>query len=135
MTLPRRLAYVALAGATFALACGDSPTAPNAGTETIRVSLIGLGGNDAGAVLQLVGAVSEIESAESMVDVAWVTDGPSSATVVLVGPLSEGGDILVVRRPASTEALRVEVRELANAEGTVASSASARAIVHGDATP
>lgn len=128
--------YSALALVTFGLACGgDAPTAPNAAQETVVVSLIGLGSTDAGVVLQLIGAVSEIESAESMLDVAWVADGASSATVVLVGPLAENQDLLVVRRPGGLEPLRAEVRELANAEGAVGSSASARAIIRSDAAP
>lgn len=122
--------YAALALVTFGLACGgDAPTAPNAPQETVVVSLIGLGSTDAGVVLQLIGAVSEIESAESMLDVAWVADGPSSATAVLVGPLAENQDVLVVRRPGGLEPLRAEVRELANAEGNVALSTSAQALV------
>jgi len=122
--------HAALALVTFGLACGgDAPTAPNAAPETVVVSLVGLGSTDAGVVLQLIGAVSEIESAESMLDVAWVADGPSSATVVLVGPLAENQDVLVVRRLGGLEPLRAEVRELANADGIVMSSASAQAIV------
>jgi len=122
--------HAALALVTFGLACGgDAPTAPNAAPETVVVSLVGLGSTDAGVVLQLIGAVSEIESAESMLDVAWVADGPSSATVVLVGPLAENQDVLVVRRLGGLEPLRAEVRELANADGLVMSSASAQAIV------
>lgn len=122
--------HAALALVTFGLACGgDAPTAPNAAPETVVVSLVGLGSTDAGVVLQLIGAVSEIESAESMLDVAWVADGPSSATVVLVGPLAENQDVLVVRRLGGLEPLRAEVRELANADGLVMSSASAQAMV------
>ena len=129
MTRLRGHRYVSLALVMFGLACGDATTAPNGSTETVRVSLVGLGGNDAGAVLQLVGAVSQVESAESMVDIAWAADGPSSATVVLVGPLSENQDVLIIRRPGGLDPLRAEVREVANAEGNVASSTSAQALV------
>ena len=129
MTRPRGHRYAALALVLFGLACGDASTAPNGGTETLRVTLVGLDGSDAGAVLQLIGPVSQIESAGAALDVAWVADSPSSATVVLVGPLSENQDVLVVRRPGGLEPLRAEVRELANAEGTVGSSASAQAVV------
>lgn len=129
MTRPRGHRYAGLALVMLGLACGDATTAPNVATETLRVSLVGLGGSDAGAVLQLIGPVSQIESAGAALDVAWVADSPSSVTVVLVGPLSESGDVLVVRRPGGLAPLRAEVRELANAEGTVASSTSAQALV------
>ncbi len=136
MTRPRGHRYVALALVTFGLACGgDAPTAPNETAETVRVALIGLGGSDAGAVLELIGAISQVESAGTGLDVAWVADGTSSATVVVVGPLSESVDVLIVRRPAGLEPLRAEVRELANAHGAVESSSSARAIVRAVATP
>jgi hypothetical protein len=122
--------YAALALVTFSLACGgDAPTAPNAAQETVLVSLVGLGSTDAGIVLQLIGAVSQIEAAGASLDVAWAADGPSSTTVVVVGPLSESVDVLVVRRAGGLEPLRAVVRELADAEGTVAFGASAQAIV------
>lgn len=129
MTRPRGHRYAAFALAMLGLACGDATTAPDVATETLRVSLVGLGGNDAGAVVQLTGPVNQIESAGAALDVAWVADGPSSVTVVLVGSLSESGDVLVVRRAGGLAPLRAEVRELANAEGSVASSTSARALV------
>ena len=129
MTRPRGHRYAALALVMLGLACGDSPTAPNGATETLHLSLVGLDGSDAGAVLHLTGAVSQIESARAALDVAWVADGPSSATVVIVGPLSESGEVLVVRRPAGGAPLRAEVRELASADGAVASSASAQAVL------
>ena len=129
MTRPRGHRYAALALAMLGLACGDATTAPNVATETLRVSLMGLGGNDAGAVVQLIGAVNQIESAGAALEVAWVADSPSSVTVVLLGPLSESGDVLVVRRAGGLAPLRAEVRELANAEGNVAPSTSARALV------
>ena len=129
MTRPRGHRYAALALAMLGLACGDATTAPNVATETLRISLVGLGGNDAGAVVQLIGPVGQIESAGATLDVAWVADSPSSVTVVLVGPLSESGDVLVVRRAGGLAPLRAEVRELATAEGNVASSTSARAVV------
>ena len=129
MTRPRGHRYAALALAMLGLACSDATTAPDVATETLRISLVGLAGNDAGAVVQLIGSVNQIESAGTALDVAWVADGPSSVTVVLVGPLSESGDVLVVRRAGGLAPLRAEVRELANAEGNVASSTSARALV------
>ena len=135
MTRPRGHRYASLAVVMFGLACVDATTAPNVTTETVRVSLAGLGGSDAGAVLQLIGAVSQVESAGAAVDVAWVVDGPGSATVVLVGPLSQSGDVLIVRRPAGRVPLRAEVREVANADGTVSSTSSVRAIVRAVATP
>jgi hypothetical protein len=135
MTRPRGHRYAALAVVVLGLACGDAATAPNASTETLRISLAGLGGSDAGAVLKLIGPVSQIESAEAVLDVAWVADGPSSVTVVLVGPLSEGGDVLVVRRAGGLAPLRAEVREVASADGSVSSTSSAQAIVRATATP
>ena len=135
MTRPRGHRYASLALVMFGLACGDATTAPNSTTETVRVSLVGLGGSDAGAVVQLIGAISQIESAGAAVDVAWVADRPGSATVVLVGPLSERGDVLIVRRPAGSVPLRAEVLEVANADGNVSSTSSARAIVRAVATP
>ena len=135
MTRPRGHRYAALALVTFALACGDAATAPNAATETLRVGLAGLAGSDAGVELRLVGAVSQIEAAGPGLEVAWVADGSSSATVVVVGALSESADVLTIRRPGGLSALRVEVREVAGADGTVSSTSSARAIVRISATP
>jgi hypothetical protein len=135
MIRPRGHRYATLALVMLGLACGDAPTAPNDATETVRVSLVGLGSSDAGAVLHLIGSVSQIQPAAAALDVVWVADGPSSATVVLVGPLSESGDVLLVRRPAGGEPLRAEVRELAGADGTVSSTSAARAIVRAAATP
>ena len=135
MTRPRGHRYAALALVMLGLPCGDAPTAPNASTETLRISLAGLGDSDAGAVLELIGAVSEIEPAGAALDVAWVADGPNAATVVVVGPLSEGGDVLIVRRAGGLAALRAEVREVAGADGTVSSTSSARALVRATATP
>lgn len=122
--------YAALALVTFGLACGgDAPTAPNAAQETVVVSLVGLESTDAGVVLQLIGAVSQIEAAGASLDVAWAADGPSSATVVIIGPLSQSGDVLIVRRLGGLAPLRADVSELASVDGTVTSSSSARAMV------
>lgn len=130
MTRPRGHRYVALALVSFGVACGgDAPTAPNAVPETFVVSLVGLENTDAGAVLQLTGGVSQIEAAGASLEVAWVADGPTSATVVIVGPLWQSGDVLVVRRLTDLAPLRANVSELASVDGTVTSTSSARAIV------
>lgn len=122
--------YAALALVIFGLACGgDAPTAPNAAPETLVVSLVGLESTDAGVVLQIVGAVSQMEAAGASLEVAWAADGPSSATVVIVGPLSQSGDVLVVRRLGGLAPLRADVKELASVDGIVTSTSSARAIV------
>jgi hypothetical protein len=122
-----RLAAVALL--TLVLACGDAPTAPNAEQETLLLSLVGLGGDDAGIVLEISGAADHIESASAGFEVAWVTDGTNVATVAIVGPLSDGAQVLRVRRRAGLAPLRAEVREIARSDGTLSSTASARAIL------
>lgn len=130
MTGPGGNRFAALALVTVVLACGgDAPTAPNAEQETILVSLVGLGNDDAGVVLQLSGAVDHIESASAGLEVAWVTDAANVATVAIVGPLTEGAQVLVIRRRAALAPLRAEVREIARADGALSTTQSARAII------
>ncbi|HJR66395.1 MAG TPA: hypothetical protein VJ802_08175 [Gemmatimonadaceae bacterium] len=129
MTRPRGHRYAALALVLTALGCGDAATAPTARGETVLVSLAGLGSTDAGVVLELTGAADHIASADAALEVAWVSDATHVATVVIVGPLSDGGNVLVVRRPAGLAPLRVQVREVARADGAVSSTSPARAIV------
>lgn len=130
MTSPGGNRFAALALVTFVLACGgDAPTAPNAKQETVIVSLAGLGRDDAGVVLQLSGAADQIESAAVGLEVAWVTDAANVATVAIVGPLTEGARVLVIRRPAGLAPLGAEVREIARADGALSTTPSARAIL------
>jgi hypothetical protein len=70
-----------------------------------------------------------VESASAGFEVAWVTDGSNASTVAIVGPLSEGAQVLRVRRRAGLAPLRAEVREIARSDGTLSSTASARAIL------
>lgn len=129
MTRFRGHRYAALALVSMALGCGDAATAPNATEETVLVSLAGLGSTDAGVVLELTGAADHITTADAALEVAWVRDDTHVATVVIVGPLSEGGNVLIVRRPAGLAPLRAEVREVAGVDGAVSSTSPARAIV------
>jgi hypothetical protein len=134
MTRPRGPRYAALAFAVLGFACGDAPTAPDAGQESLTVSLAGLSSDDAGVVLELTGGADLIEPARASLEVAWAGDATTSATVAIVGPLAAGADVLVVRRRAGLGPLRVKIREVASADGAVASPVSVRAIlqvVHG----
>ena len=130
MTRPRGPRYATLALVTLGLACGgDAPTAPNATSETIFVSLAGISPGDAGIVLELTGAAEDIQSASVSLDVAWFRSAANVVTIAIVGPLADGGNVLAVKRRAGLEPLRVEVREVAAADGTLSSPSRARAIV------
>ena len=129
MIRTRRPGYAGLAFAVLAFACGDAPTSPNGADESVTVSLAGLTSADAGAVLELVGGVEIIEPARGSLEVAWAGDPARSVTVAIVGPLAAGADVLVVRRRAGLPPLRVQVREIAGADGAVGSTGSVSAIV------
>lgn len=130
MTRPRGLPFATLALVTLGLACGgDAPTAPNATSETVVVSLAGIAPGDAGIVLELTGTTEDIQSASALVDVAWVRSGTNVATVAIVGPLADAGGVLTVTRRAGLEPLRVDVREVAAADGSLSSPSPVRAIV------
>ena len=130
MTRPRGLPFATLALVTLGLACGgDAPTAPNAASETVFVSLAGIAPGDAGIVLEITGAADDIEPAAASLDVEWVGSVANFATVAIVGPLAEGRDVLAVKRRAGLEPLRVEVREVAAADGSLLSPSPVRAIV------
>ena len=130
MSRPRGLHLATLTLVTLGLACGgDTPTAPNATSETVLVALTGIAPGDAGIVLELTGAADDIQSASASLDVAWVRSATNVATVAIVGPLAEGATVLTVRRPTGLEPLHVDVREVASADGAVSSSSSVRAAV------
>lgn len=135
MTRARGRRSAALALTLLLLACGDAATAPNDASGTVRVALAGLATRDAGVLLRLTGPVDQIEAAEAALDVAWVPDGAGSATVVIVGPLSENADVIVVRRRAGSSVLRVEVQEIAGPDGAVSASTTARAIIRPTPAP
>ena len=129
MTRPRGLAYVALAGATLALACGDASTEPNVAPETVLVSIDGIPPGDAGIVLAITGAADDIQPGSPSLEMAWVSETSDISTIVLVGPLADAPSLLVIRRRGGLEPLRVEVREIAGADGTLSLPSSARAII------
>ena len=131
MTRARGLRYARVALVTLGLACGDAPTAPNATSETVLVSLAGISSGDAGIVLELIGAADDIQSASGSLEIAWVRSATATnvATVAIVGPLAESGNVLTVKRRAGLEPLRVEVREVAAADGTLSAPSPAHAII------
>ena len=129
MIRARRPRYAALAFAVLGFACGDAPSAPLGTEESVTVSLAGLTSGEAGAVLELAGGVEIIEAARGSLEIAWAGDPARSVTVAIVGSLAGGADVLVVRRRAGLAPLRVQVREIASADGAVALPASVRAIV------
>lgn len=132
MIRPPGLPFATLALVTLGLGCGgDAPTGPNATSETVLVSLAGIAPGDAGIVLELTGAADDIQSASASLDVEWVRSAAATnvATVAIIGPLAESGNVLVVKRRAGLEPLRVEVREVAAADGTLSSPSPARAII------
>ena len=130
MTRPRGLRFATLTLVTLGLACGgDTPTAPNATSETVLVALTGIAPGDAGIVLELTGAAEDIQSASASLDVAWVRSTTNVVTVAIVGPLADGANVLTVRRRTGLEPMRVEVREVAAADGSLSSPSPARALV------
>jgi hypothetical protein len=130
MTRPRGLRFATLTLVTLGLACGgDTPTAPNATSETVLVALTGIAPGDAGIVLELTGAAEDIQSASASLDVAWVWSATNVVTVAIVGPLADGANVLTVRRRTGLEPMRVEVREVAAADGSLSSPSPARALV------
>ena len=136
MTRPRGLPFATLALVTLGLACGgDAPTAPNATSEIVLVSLAGTSAGDAGIVLELTGATEDIQPASSSLDVAWVRSATNVVTVAIVGPLAVPGGVLTVKRRAGLEPLRVDVREVAAADGSLLSPSPVRAIVRRASSP
>lgn len=130
MSRPRGLRFATLTLVTLGLACGgDTPTAPNATSETVLVALTGIAPGDAGIVLELTGAAEDIQSASPSLDVAWVRSATDVVTVAIVGPLADGANVLTVRRRSGLEPMRVEVREVAAADGSLSSPSLARALV------
>jgi hypothetical protein len=127
MTRARGPRYTTLALVILGLACGDAPTAPAAGPETVLVSLAGVAADDAGIVLELTGGLDDIESTRASLELEWARDAAGATTVVIVGPLSGGGELLRIRRRAGLEPLRVQVREVAAEDGTVSSPSSVHA--------
>jgi hypothetical protein len=122
----RRLVIVGLA--LLGLACGDASTAPG-GDEIFVVSLTGVAADDAGIVLRLTGGVELASPAHPSLDVAWVNDDAGATTVAILGPLSQTADVLVVRAQVNKGPLRVELREVASANGAVSFPSSVRALV------
>jgi hypothetical protein len=116
--------------AVFGLACTDAPTGvrDDGLEERLVVSVEGVGDGDAGIVLRLSGSVQTLDPARPSVDLAWST-AESVTTVAIVGALGESTDLLIVRRRATSEPLRVEVVEVANSEGALSGLAPFRATV------
>jgi hypothetical protein len=137
MMHPRRLRSAVLALAMLGIACSDAVTAPNGTQETVLISLVGLTSDDAGVLLHLIGGADDVEPAGVSLEVAWATDAANTATatVAVVGPLSESGDVLLIRRRAGLQPLRVEVREVAGADGALSSPSAVRAILRAARSP
>ena len=111
------------------IACGGDSTAPDDdGHEAVVVSLVGTGADDAGIVLRLTGGLDHIEPARPSLDVAWARD-EKNATVVIVGRLSEGNDVVLVRRVGGLLPLRAELVEVAATDGGVSSPSTVLATV------
>ena len=103
-------------------------TTDRAAEETLVVSVNGIAHDDAGIVLRLSSVVQTVEPIRASLEIGWATDETGGTTVVVIGALSESSDLLLVRRRASSEAMRADVVELSGAEGDLSqpSSASAR---------
>ena len=116
--------------ALLGLACGDTPTAAGdrAAADTLVISVHGLTDDDAGIVLRFANGVQVVEPLRASLEIEWATDDTGGTTVAIIGTLSESSDLLLVRRRASSEAMRADVVELSGAEGDLSqpSSASAR---------
>jgi hypothetical protein len=118
----------ALGLALLGLACGEAPTTSQS-EEIAVVSLVGISADDAGVVLRLTGGVDLVDVGRASLSVAWVRGDANTTTVVIVGPLADTSDVLLVRRRASAEPVGARVLEVANAEGEVSLPSAARAIV------
>jgi hypothetical protein len=126
-TKPR---YTVVALAMLMLACGGDSTAPDAaGRESAVVSLVGIGADHAGIVLRLTGTIDQVEAARGSLDVAWARDEKNETTVVIVGRLFEGSDVLLVRRVPGVVPLRAQLVEVAGTDGGVSSPSSVLATV------
>jgi hypothetical protein len=124
---------VVLSLAIFGLACTDAPTGTgDGGEERLVVSVVGVADSDAGFVVRLSDAVQSVEPARHSLDLAWSTDAAGVTTVAIVGTVAEPGDLLLVRRRATSEPLRAEVIEVASADGELAEAVSVRATVRLD---
>ena len=129
MSRTRGPRYTTLALVMLGLACGDAPSAPSAGSETILVSVAGIAPDDAGIVLSLTGEVQDVQSAKATLEIAWARDASGATTVAVVGPVGDGDDLLVVRRPGGLEPLRIDVGEVAASDGTVSTPPAAHALL------
>jgi hypothetical protein len=127
---PARPRYTVVALAMLMLACGRDSTAPDgAAQEAVVVSLVGISADHAGIVLRLTGSVEGVEAARGSLDVAWARDEKDQTTVVIVGRLFEGSDVLLVRRVAGVVPLRAQMVEVAATDGGVSSPSSILATV------
>ena len=126
--------FGALGLALLGRACGDAPTT-SASDEIAVVSLEGVSPDDAGIVLRLTGGVNLVDAARASLTVAWVRSDANATTVVIVGPLGETSDVLLVRRRASAEPIAARVVEVANGQGDVSLPSAARAIVRSGSRP
>jgi hypothetical protein len=122
----------ALAVAVLTLACGDASTAPPQQDDSVVVSVGGLGADAAGVVLRVTGSLDRIDAAHASLEVAWARGDATTATVAIVGPVGQLGDLLVVRRTNAVVALGAEVVEVADGAGSVSLPATAHAIVKND---
>lgn len=119
---------VALGLAVLGLACGDAPTAASdrSAEESFVVSVHGVDADDAGIMLRLSTAVHALEPARASLEMAWADDAAGGTTVVVVGALAEGPDLIVVRRRSAADPLRADVIELSDAEGQLSVPSSVR---------
>lgn len=121
--------YAALPLAVLMLACVGDSTAPNDAGQDAVVSLVGMDAEHAGIVLRLTGDIDHIEPARASLDVAWARNETHQTTVVIIGRLLEGSDVLLVRRVAGVVPLRAQLVEVAAADGGVSSPSSVLATV------
>lgn len=128
MSRTRGPRYTTLALVMLGLACGDAPSAPSAGSETILVSVAGIAPDDAGIVLSLTGEVQDVQPANATLEIAWAREASGATTVAVVGRVGDGEDLLVVR-PGGLEPLRIDVGEVAASDGTVSTPPSAHALL------
>jgi hypothetical protein len=120
--------YAVLCLALLGLACGDAPTATtDRAAEGLVVSVVGVADADAGIVLRLSGAILSVEPARASLEIGWAADDAGGTTIVVIGPLAESGDLLLVRRRATPEPLRADVIEVSGAEGELSLPSSVRA--------
>jgi hypothetical protein len=120
----------ALALTMLTSACGDAATAPSeTSEETVVISLADIGGDAAGVVLRISGGIEAIDAADPSLELAWTAEDAGAATAAVLGPIADVKQLLVVTKAAGAAALTVQVIDVADGDGILSLSPTARVVV------